>query len=121
MLSLRLNSDTAQMDDAFIYEVSHISLVWSKIEFIQDKLQYLAGQPSGYIETLPKKVRRRVTVLQEIQVGVNLATSVDLRVFWFFLAFHLWIILIFDICFVISYALQNGSEDVYNYEDIWPL
>lgn len=39
---------------------------------MQDKLQYLAGQPSGYIDTLPKKVKRRVTVLQEIQVGIYL-------------------------------------------------
>lgn len=43
-----------------------------EIEFMQDKLQYLAGQPSGYIDTLPKKVKRRVTVLQEIQVGIYL-------------------------------------------------
>ena len=34
----------------------------------QDKLQSLAGQPSGYLESLPKKVKRRVTVLQELQV-----------------------------------------------------
>jgi hypothetical protein len=43
-----------------------------EIESMQDKLQYLAGQPSGYIDTLPKKVKRRVTVLQEIQVGIFL-------------------------------------------------
>lgn len=36
----------------------------------QDKLQSLAGQPSGYLESLPKKVKRRVTVLQELQVGL---------------------------------------------------
>jgi len=37
------------------------------VNVLKDKLQYLAGQPSGYIDTLPKKVKRRVTVLQEIQ------------------------------------------------------
>ena len=36
---------------------------------MQDKLSYLAGQSSGYIDTLPKMVKRRVKALQEIQVG----------------------------------------------------
>lgn len=35
---------------------------------IQDKLQFLAGQSSGYIDTLPKMVKRRVKALQELQV-----------------------------------------------------
>lgn len=39
------------------------------VEF-QDKLQLLAGMPSGYLESLPAKVKRRVSVLQELQVGL---------------------------------------------------
>lgn len=35
----------------------------------QDKLQFLAGQSSGYIDTLPKDVKRRVKALQGLQVG----------------------------------------------------
>lgn len=37
------------------------------VNVLKDKLQLLAGQPSGYLESLPKKVKRRVTVLQELQ------------------------------------------------------
>jgi nucleosome assembly protein 1-like 1 len=34
---------------------------------LQDKLQHLAGQSSGYLESLSPKVKRRVVVLQELQ------------------------------------------------------
>lgn len=34
---------------------------------LKDRLQYLAGVSSGYIESLPPKVKRRVVALQEIQ------------------------------------------------------
>jgi len=37
------------------------------VNVLKDKLQSLAGQASGYLESLPKNVRRRVTVLQELQ------------------------------------------------------
>lgn len=48
--------------------VSRLDLNWV-VEF-QDKLQLLAGMPSGYLESLPAKVKRRVSVLQELQVGL---------------------------------------------------
>ncbi|KAH9539095.1 hypothetical protein CY35_15G040900 [Sphagnum magellanicum] len=37
------------------------------VNILKDKLQYLAGQSSGYLESLPPKVKRRVVVLQELQ------------------------------------------------------
>jgi len=37
------------------------------VNVLKDKLQYLAGQSSGYIDTLPKLVKRRVKALQELQ------------------------------------------------------
>ncbi|KAG0590212.1 hypothetical protein M758_1G079700 [Ceratodon purpureus] len=37
------------------------------VNVLKDKLSYLAGQSSGYIDTLPKMVKRRVKALQEIQ------------------------------------------------------
>ncbi|CAM6039278.1 unnamed protein product [Sphagnum compactum] len=37
------------------------------VNSLKDKLQYLAGQSSGYLESLPPKVKRRVVVLQELQ------------------------------------------------------
>jgi nucleosome assembly protein 1-like 1 len=37
------------------------------VNVLKDKLSYLAGQSSGYIDNLPKMVKRRVKVLQELQ------------------------------------------------------
>lgn len=37
------------------------------VNVLKDKLQLLAGMPSGYLESLPAKVKRRVSVLQELQ------------------------------------------------------
>jgi nucleosome assembly protein 1-like 1 len=37
------------------------------VNVLKDKLQFLAGQSSGYIDTLPKLVKRRVKALQELQ------------------------------------------------------
>jgi nucleosome assembly protein 1-like 1 len=38
------------------------------VNILKDKLQHLAGQSSGYLESLSSKVKRRVVVLQELQV-----------------------------------------------------
>lgn len=37
------------------------------VNVLKDKLQFLAGQSSGYIDTLPKDVKRRVKALQGLQ------------------------------------------------------
>ncbi|KAL3681829.1 hypothetical protein R1sor_024785 [Riccia sorocarpa] len=37
------------------------------VSVLKDKLQFLAGQSSGYVESLPPKVKDRVTVLQQLQ------------------------------------------------------
>ncbi|CAK9223728.1 unnamed protein product [Sphagnum jensenii] len=37
------------------------------VNILKDKLQHLAGQSSGYLESLSPKVKRRVVVLQELQ------------------------------------------------------
>lgn len=42
---------------------------------VQDKLQALAGQHTDVLENLEPKVRRRVEVLQEIQVILKSRTS----------------------------------------------
>lgn len=90
-----------------------------EIESMQDKLQYLAGQPSGYIDTLPKKVKRRVTVLQEIQVGIFLHDISRPKVFWILTHISSNAVRpIFNICLVITYALNNGGEGAYKYEVI---
>jgi len=37
---------------------------------IQGQLGTLVGKSSGYIESLPKQVRRRITALENIQVTI---------------------------------------------------